>query len=223
VPGDSSRLRVGQHAYALGNPFGLERTLTIGIISSLNRSLPSKTGRVMRSIIQVDTALNRGNSGGPLLDSRGRLIGMNMAIASSTGENTGVGFAVPVNTIMRVVPQLVQTGRVVRPDLGITRVYQAEGRLVVATLSSGGPAERAGLRGFQLVKKQVRRGPFVVEEKSLDRSAADVILAVDGQPVKTADDLLSIVDAKRPGETVALTVWRENREQSVQVKLAAEK
>ena len=223
VPGDSSRLRVGQHVYAIGNPFGLERTLTVGIISSLNRSLPSRTARSMKSIIQIDAALNRGNSGGPLLDSHGRLIGMNTAIASSTGENTGVGFAIPVNTISRVVPQLIDSGRVVRPEIGITRVYQAEGRLVIATLAPGGPAERAGLRGFRLVKKQAKRGPFVVEERSLDRSSADVILAVDGQRVKTADDLLSLVEVKRPGEVVQLTIWREQREIVVPVTLAAEK
>jgi S1-C subfamily serine protease len=177
----------------------------------------------MKSIIQIDAALNRGNSGGPLLDTRGRLIGMNTAIASSTGENTGVGFAIPVNTISRVVPQLIESGRVVRPELGITRVYQAEGRLIIATLAPGGPAERAGLRGFRLVRKQVKRGPFVVEERSLDRSSADVILAVDGQRVKTADELLSLVEVKRPGEVVQLTIWREQREIVVPVTLAAEK
>ena len=120
--GDSSRLKVGQIVYAIGNPFGLERTMTTGIISSLNRSLPTRAGRTMKSIIQIDAALNRGNSGGPLLDTRGRLIGMNTAIASSTGENTGVGFAIPVDTIKRVVPQLIATGKVIRPEAGISRV-----------------------------------------------------------------------------------------------------
>jgi S1-C subfamily serine protease len=218
--GDSGKLRVGQQIYAVGNPFGLERTLTVGIISSLNRSLPSRTGRSMKSIIQIDAALNRGNSGGPLLDSRARLIGMNTAIASSTGENTGVGFAIPVNTIMRVVPQLIEHGRVTRPDIGITKVYQAEGRVVIAALSPGGPAERAGLRGFRIVRKTGRRGPFVVEERSIDRSSADVIVAVDGQPVKTADDLLGFVEMKRPGESVELTIMRENREAVVPITLA---
>src|SRR6185369_3531440 len=120
--GDSSRLKVGQIVYAIGNPFGLERTMTTGIISSLNRSLPGKSGRTMKSMIQLDAALNRGNSGGPLLDTRGRLIGMNTAIASSTGENTGVGFAIPVDTIKRVAVQLIESGRVLRADAGITHV-----------------------------------------------------------------------------------------------------
>lgn len=220
-PGDSGRLRVGQHIFAIGNPFGLERTLTVGIISSLNRTLPSRTGRAMKSIIQIDAALNRGNSGGPLLDSRARLVGMNTAIASSTGENTGVGFAVPVNTILRVVPQLIEKGRVIRPDVGIEKVYQRDGVVVIATLTPGGPAERAGLRGFRIVRRQTRRGPFVVEERSIDRKSADVILAVDGERVKTADDLLSLIEMKRPGEVVELTVLRDNREVVVPVTLAA--
>ena len=192
--GSSNDLRVGQKVFAIGNPFGLERTMTVGIISSLNRSLPSRRSRMMKSIIQIDAALNQGNSGGPLLDSRGRLIGMNTAIASRTGENTGVGFAIPVNNIRRVVPQLIENGRVIRPDLGITRVYQVEQGLVIATLAPDGPAERAGLRGFRLVRQQQRRGPFVYEETQIDRSTADLIIAVEGRQVRVADDLLSIVD-----------------------------
>jgi S1-C subfamily serine protease len=220
-PGDSRELRVGQNIYAIGNPFGLERTLTVGIISSLNRSLPSRTGRTMRSIIQIDAALNRGNSGGPLLDTRGHLIGMNTAIASSTGENTGVGFAIPVNTIKRVVPQLIERGRVIRPDIGITKVYQADGRVLIATLTPQGPAERAGLRGFRLVRKKTRRGPFVLEEKSIDRTTADVIVAIDGEVVKAADDLMAEIDARRPGETVELTIERDKQRILVPVTLSA--
>lgn len=220
--GDSSPLKVGQNVYAIGNPFGLERTMTTGIISSLNRSLPSRSGRTMKSIIQIDAALNRGNSGGPLLDSRGRLIGMNTAIASHTGENTGVGFAIPVNTISRVVPQLIQNGRVIRPDLGITRVLQTEQGLVIATLTPGGPAERAGLRGFRIIKHQRRFGPFVNEEIQIDRDYADLIVAVDGQPVKSADDLLSAIESRRPGEETVVTVTREGRQVNVGVVLGAE-
>ena len=221
TPGDSGKLRVGQHIYAIGNPFGLERTLTVGIISSLNRSLPSRTGRSMKSIIQIDAALNRGNSGGPLLDSRARLVGMNTAIASSTGENTGVGFAIPINTIMRVVPQLIANGKITRPDIGITKVLQADGRVLIAALSPNGPAERAGLQGFRVVRKQKRRGPFVTEERTIDRSAADVVIAVDGQPVKSADDLLGFVEMRRPGDTVELKILRDNRELVVPVALAS--
>ncbi len=217
--GDSNRLRVGQKVYAIGNPFGLERTMTVGIISSLNRSLPARRERTMKSIIQIDAALNRGNSGGPLLDSRGRLIGMNTAIASRTGENTGVGFAIPVNNIQRVVPQLIQKGRVVRADLGITRVYQTDKGLVIATLTPGGPADQSGLRGFRMVRQQRRRGPFVYEETQIDRSAADIIIAIDGKPIRLADELLSAIDNRSPGDEVVLTVLREGREFHVGVVL----
>jgi S1-C subfamily serine protease len=217
--GDSSRLRVGQHIFAIGNPFGLERTLTRGIISSLNRSLPGRGGRTMRSIIQLDAALNRGNSGGPLLDSRGRLIGMNTAIASSTGENTGVGFAIPVNTIRRVVTQLIETGKVVRPDLGINKVYQSDEGLVIATLTPGGPAERAGLRGFRVVTAKKSRGPFSYEEKTIDRNSADRIVSIDGEKVKSADDLLNIIEGHRPGEEVVVGIVRQGQEFAVRVLL----
>lgn len=219
--GDSSKLKVGQQIFAIGNPFGLERTMTTGIISSLNRSLPSKSGRTMKSIIQIDAALNRGNSGGPLLDSRGRLIGMNTAIASSTGENTGVGFAIPSDTIGRVVTQLIKSGKVVRPDTGITRVYQSEAGLVIATMSPNGPAERAGLRGFRIVKEQKRRGPFAYEERTIDRSQADMIVAVDGEKVVTADEFLGRIERHLPGEQATLTVVRGGQRIDVPVTLSA--
>ena len=219
--GDSSQLRVGQKIYAIGNPFGLERTMTTGIISSLNRTLPSRSGRLMKQIIQIDAALNRGNSGGPLLNSRGELIGMNTAIASTTGQNTGVGFAVGANVIHRVVPQLIRNGRVIRPDVGITRVMETEQGLLVATLSEEGPAERAGIRGFTIIKETRRRGPFIYEQANIDRSNADLIVACDGKKVANVDDLLSIVEAKRPGETVVLTIVREGRQSDVTVQLGA--
>jgi S1-C subfamily serine protease len=219
--GDSSRLRVGQVVFAIGNPFGLERTMTTGIISSLNRSLPSRQGRTMKSIIQIDAALNRGNSGGPLLDTRGRLIGMNTAIASSTGENTGVGFAIPVDTIKRVVPQLITTGRVVRPEAGISRVYQSEHGLVIATLVPGGPAERAGLRGFRVVREQRRSALTVYETRRIDRSQADMIVAVDGEKATTADAFLSLIERHRPGEQAIITVIRGGQRIDVPVTLAA--
>jgi S1-C subfamily serine protease len=219
--GDSSRLRVGQVVYAIGNPFGLERTMTTGIISSLNRSLPGKGGRSMKSMIQIDAALNRGNSGGPLLDTRGRLIGMNTAIASSTGENTGVGFSIPVDTIKRVAPQLITTGKVTRPEAGISRVYQSEQGLVIATLITGGPAERAGLRGFRIVREQKRRGPFTYEERHIDRSQADTIVAVDGEKATTADAFLSLIERHRPGELATITVLRGGQLTDVPVTLGA--
>ena len=219
--GDSSRLRVGQIVYAIGNPFGLERTMTTGIISSLNRSLPSRSGRTMKSIIQIDAALNRGNSGGPLLDTRGRLIGMNTAIASSTGENTGVGFAIPVDAVKRVVPQLIASGKVTRPEAGISRVYQTEQGLVIATLTPGGPAERAGLRGYRIVREQKRRGPFTYEDRHIDRSQADMVVAVDGEKATTADAFLSLIERHRPAEQAVITVVRAGQLVDVPVTLGS--
>jgi S1-C subfamily serine protease len=209
--GDSSGLKVGQKIYAIGNPFGLERTLTVGIISSLNRTLPSRSRRTMKSIIQIDAALNRGNSGGPLLNSHSRLVGMNTAIASSTGENTGVGFAIPINTIRRVVPQLIENGRVIRADIGITRVYQTDQGLVIATLTPGGPAERAGLQGFRVVRRENRNGPYVREEIYIDHSQADRIVELDGNKITSADELLEIVESKQPGDTITVTVVRQQQ------------
>src|SRR5487761_1141107 len=165
--GDSSRLKVGQRVFAIGNPFGLERTLTTGIISSLNRRIPGREGRTLKSLIQTDAAINPGNSGGPLLDSHGRLIGMNTAIASRTGQNTGVGFAIPVSSITRIVPQLIEKGHVVRPEVGIAKVYEIDGGLMIAELVPGGPAERAGLRGPKIVVQRRQRGDFVFERQTV--------------------------------------------------------
>lgn len=217
--GDSSRLLVGQRVFAIGNPFGLERTMTVGIISSLNRTLPSRQTRRMKAIIQIDAALNQGNSGGPLLNSSGRLIGMNTAIASSTGENTGVGFAIPVATIARLVPQLIENGRVVRPDIGIAYMVYTEKGLAIVQMVPGGPAERAGLRGVRVVRRKSRRGPFVYEESRIDREYADVVVSVDGQPVKTVDEFLTAVESRRPGDEVVLGVLRENQLLAIRVTL----
>jgi len=220
--GDSSRLRVGQKVYALGNPFGLERTLSTGIISSLDRWLPSRRGSgKIKQIIQIDAAINPGNSGGPLLDSRARMIGMNTAIASKTGTSAGVGFAIPVNTIARVVPQLIRTGRVIRPEIGIARVYETDRGLLIATLTPNGPAERAGLQGPRIIRRQKRQGPFVYEYQQIDRNSADLIVAVDGKPIKTADDFIDIIESKQPGDTVTLTVIRGGRQLQVPVRLEA--
>jgi S1-C subfamily serine protease len=217
--GDSSRLRVGQRVYAIGNPFGLERTMTTGIISSLNRTLPSRNKRLMKSIIQIDAALNQGNSGGPLLDSRARLIGMNTAIASSTGENTGVGFAIPVNTISRIVPQLIERGRVIRPEIGITYMVQTERGPAIVAVTPQGPAELAGLRGFRVARRQTRRGPFVYEENRIDRDYADVVLAVDGTRVNTVDDFTMEIEAKKPGQEITLEILRDGQPRAVRVVL----
>lgn len=218
VFGDSSRLRVGQRVYALGNPFGLDRTLTTGIISSLDRWIPSRhrVGRI-KQIIQIDASINPGSSGGPLLDSRGRVIGMNTAIASKTGESAGVGFALPINTIARVVPQLVRNGRVVRGDLGIDQVFQNDRGVFVARLTPGGPAERAGLHGPRVTRQ--RQGPFVYQ--SIDRSTADRLMAIEGQKIKVAGDVLDALENKQPGDQVVVTILRGGREFQVPVRLDA--
>ena len=219
--GESRRLKVGQKVFAIGNPLGLERTLTIGIVSSLNRTLPSRTNRTMKSIIQIDAALNRGNSGGPLLNSRGQLIGMNTAIASPSGagENIGIGFAIPVSTIQRVVPQLIEHGRVIRPDLGLARVFETGQGLVIAVVSPGGPAERAGLRGFRVIRERRQRGAFIYEETRVDRDYADMIVEIDGKRITTADELLTIVESKKPGDEVTVTVIRDGQKENVTVLL----
>jgi len=218
--GDSTLLQVGQRAYAIGNPFGLERTLSIGVISSLNRDL--RTRRVhLKQLIQIDADINPGNSGGPLLDSRGRMIGMNTVIASSTGQSAGVGFAIPVNTIARIVPELLEHGHVVRPDIGIDRVFKTDDGLLIVTLTQGGAAERAGLRGFQYGVRRSRLGPVVFEEPYVDGSAADLIVGVDGQRVHTVDDFLAIIESKKPGDQVTVNVVREGRRVDVPVTLDA--
>ena len=218
--GNSAGLLVGQRVFAIGNPFGMERTLTTGIISSLNRTLPGRGGRrSLKSIIQIDAAINPGNSGGPLLDSHARMIGMNTAIASKTGENTGVGFAIPINTIARVVPLLIANGGVRRPDSGIAKVYETDRGLLIATLTPGGPAERAGLQGPKIEKKQRRQGPFVVEQVTVNRAAADIIVAVDGQPIKTSDDFLNAIEAKQPGDQVTITILRAGQPLQVPLRL----
>ena len=217
--GDSAQLKIGQKIFAIGNPFGLERTLTVGIISSLNRTLPSRNGRTMKSIIQIDAALNQGNSGGPLLNSAGQFVGMNTAIASQSGENTGVGFSISANTIRRVIPELIKNGRITRPDIGITRVYQTDRGLMIARMTPGGPAEEAGLQGSRLLRRQNRRGPFVFDETRIDQSQADLIVAVDQQKIVTVDEFLTLIERKKPGDQVLITVIRKQRKLDIPVVL----
>ena len=213
--GNSGNLRVGMKVFAIGNPFGLERTMTTGIISSLNRTLQVTRDRSIKSIIQVDAAVNPGNSGGPLLDSHGRLIGVNTAIASRTGQSAGVGFAIPANLIARVVPQLIRHGRVIRPDIGIQRVYETDNGLLITRMTPGGPAELAGLRGPRVTRE--RRGPIVIERT--DRAAADMIIAVDGEPITTVDDFLGYIEARKAGDQVELTVIRDSTKVNIAVRL----
>ncbi len=216
--GDSGKLRVGMRVFAIGNPFGLERTLTTGIISSLNRSLQIRGNYTIKSIIQIDAAINPGNSGGPLLDAHGRLIGMNTAIASKTGQSSGVGFAIPVNLMSRVVPELIEHGRVIRPEVGLERVFETGQGLLIARISPNGAAERAGLRGPRVERR--RRGPFVLER--LDRTAADLIVAVGGKEVLTVDDFHAAIERYKPGDRVAITVIREGEKLNVTVDLGGE-
>jgi S1-C subfamily serine protease len=217
--GDSSKLVVGMHVYAIGNPFGLERTLTTGIVSSLNRSLLSENKRVIRGIIQTDAAINPGNSGGPLLNRRGEMVGITTAIVSRAGQSSGIGLAVPANTARRIVDDLLRFGKVVRADSGIFAVYELEKGLLIAKLVPDGPAEHASLHGPQVVEH--RRGGYVY--RSLDRSKADLIVAVDGRAVKTFEDFLSYVESKKPGDKVKLTVVREGKRMDVEVELEQSK
>jgi S1-C subfamily serine protease len=218
--GKSDNLRVGQRVYTLGNPFGLEGTLTTGIISNLNRTLPSRVdGHEMKSIIQTDAAMNPGNSGGPLLDTSGRLIGMNVAIATKTGQSAGLGFAIPVNRIRQIVPELIKYGKMVRADIGIVAVMETDKGLQIVETNRGGAAEKAGLRGWKLVQKRVQRGPLVYNVEQKDRSAADVIIAVDNEPVESASAFVETIEEHRPGEQVVLTIVRNGESLQVPVTL----
>jgi S1-C subfamily serine protease len=213
--GDSSRVLVGQKIMALGNPFGLERTLTTGIVSSLDRSLKAKNGRMIKGIIQTDAAINPGNSGGPLLNSRGQVIGMNTAIISQVGQSAGISFAVPINSITRILQPLIQNGRVIRADLGITRVYATGEGLLVMALNEGGPAEQAGIQPAQI--KEERLGMFL--RRYVDTDAADLIVAIEHRRVKTVDELLTEVEKHQPGQVVRVTVIRGGQPEDIPVKL----
>ncbi|MDM7463200.1 MAG: trypsin-like peptidase domain-containing protein [Tepidimonas taiwanensis] len=213
--GTSHDLKVGQKVFAIGNPFGLDWTLTTGIVSALARSLPNERGGPpIEHLIQTDAAINPGNSGGPLLDSAGRLIGINTAIYSPSGASAGIGFAVPVDTVMRVVPQLIATGRYIRPALGIeadegvnqrlTALTGAEGVFVLRVLP-GSAAQKAGLEGARL-------GPQGIEP-------GDVIVAVEGKPVRSVPELLARLDDHRVGDTVRVTVRRGDVTREVAVTL----
>jgi S1-C subfamily serine protease len=212
--GTSRELQVGQKVFAIGNPFGLDFTLTTGIVSALGRSIPSLTGRRIDDVVQTDAAINPGNSGGPLLDSAGRLVGVNTQIASPSGASAGVGFAVPVDTVNRVVPQLVAHGRVVRPQLGISagnawalRRAGVEGVLVMSVVP-GSPAERAGLRGTS----RAEDGTLVL---------GDVVQGIGGGGVASIDDLYAALERHQPGDVVKVRVLRDGRPLEVEVKLGA--
>ncbi len=191
-------LAVGQKAIAIGNPFGLDHTLTVGVISALGREVRGIGGVTIRDMIQTDAAINPGNSGGPLLDSRGRLIGMNTMIFSKSGASAGVGFAVPVSTIRRVVPQIIAHGKPTRVGIGVSVLDDSIAHrvgiagVVIREVLPGSPAHRAGLRGLA----HTRRGPVI----------QDVLVSVDGAPVRSFDDLFTALDARRAGERVEFGV-----------------
>ncbi len=213
--GQSDNLLVGQNVYAIGNPFGLDHTLTTGIISALNRQINSATGLPIEDVIQTDAAINPGNSGGPLLDSSGRVIGMNTAIYSPSGASAGIGFAIPIDTISRVVPQIIETGTYRRPGIGI-RVSQRANQVILGRLGVKGvlvidvqedsPAEAAGLRR----SSETPEGKIVL---------GDIITAVDGQPIEDNDDLFLYFEKKQPGDTVTLTLKRLDEDEEIEVEL----
>jgi S1-C subfamily serine protease len=213
--GDSNRLVVGMRVFAIGNPFGLERTLTTGIVSSLNRSLRSENNRLIRGVIQTDAAINPGNSGGPLLNRRAEIVGITTAIVGRASQSSGVGLAIPSNTAHRIVDELIRHGHVIRPECGILSVFETDRGLLINQLARGGAAQRAGLQGPQIVRFQ--RNGF--EYRAIDRSRADLIVAVDDHPVKSLDDLLSYIESKKVGDTVMLTIVRNDKQMQVEVEL----
>jgi S1-C subfamily serine protease len=215
--GTSADLQVGQKVFAIGNPFGLDHTLTTGIVSALGRTIQSVTNRPIDGAIQTDAAINPGNSGGPLLDSAGRLIGVNTAIYSPSGASAGIGFAMPVDTVSRIVPELINHGKVARPRLGVEIAETSISDLVTGRLGVEGvllmkvvpdsPAASAGLRGTRRDRDGIIPG--------------DIIQEVEGKVVRTRDELLGRLGNFRPGDAVTLTVWRERQTRKVRVTLGA--
>ena len=225
--GNSDALRVGQFVIAIGNPFGLERTLTAGVISSLGRVIKGPENNFIGEVIQTDAAINPGNSGGPLLDLKGRVIGVNSQIVSPSQANAGVGFAVPANTVRRVVPELIARGRYPHPWLGIDPISLTAERarafrnanmdvpvdqgVLVLEVARGGPADEAGIQGGdRLVQLGRYRIPL----------GGDIITAVDGQPIDDYQDLTVYLETeKRVGDRVEVTIIRDGQERTVQVTL----
>jgi putative serine protease PepD len=215
--GDSDKLEVGQKVLAIGNPFGLDRTLTTGVISGLQRPIRARNGRLIEGAIQTDASINPGNSGGPLLDSHGRMIGINSQILSPSGTSAGVGFAVPVNIAKRIVPQLIRSGEVRRAKLGITtRNVEAlknqidlpvQDGVLIWQVAPGSAAADAGLRGLQ----QTENG---------DVDLGDIIVGVDSQKVGNSDDLSRVLDKHQVGDSVNVQILRNGRRMTVPVRLS---
>ena len=213
--GQSANLQVGQKAFAIGNPFGLDQSLTTGVVSALGRTINAVTGRQIEDVIQTDASVNPGNSGGPLLDSAGRLIGVNTAIYSPSGTSAGIGFAIPVDTINRVIPQLLAKGKIVRPYLGVrtndrfsqlfTKQIGVPG-LLTLIVEPKSPAERAGIQPT----RQASAGSIV---------PGDIIQAVDGKTVTAADDLFAVLERHKAGDEINVKVYRDGQSRNVTVKL----
>jgi S1-C subfamily serine protease len=212
--GTSHDLRVGQKVLAIGNPFGLDHTLTTGVVSALGRTIKSMSNRTIEGVIQTDTAINPGNSGGPLLDSAGRLIGVNTQIVSQSGAFAGIGFAVPVDTVNRIVPELIKHGKLIRPGLGVSLVPDAMAQqwgikgVIIGKVSRGSGAEQAGLKGAR--------------ETAVGRvELGDIITAVDGKPVGTLDELMGMMEWHKVNDQVTVEILRGTRRERVSVTLQA--
>lgn len=211
--GTSKDLQVGQSVFAIGNPFGLDQTLTTGVISALNREIESVTRRPIQGVIQSDAAINPGNSGGPLLDSAGRLIGVNTAIYSPSGTSAGIGFAIPVDTVNRIVPELIRSGKITRPGLGIQiadeQIAQRLGvtGLLVVDVVRGSAAARAGIRPT----RRDADGRLLL---------GDVIAAIDGKKIESANDLYLLLEKYKVGDAVTISLLRDGR--TVQTKVTLE-
>jgi S1-C subfamily serine protease len=220
--GDSRKLQIGQIAIAIGNPFGLDRTVTSGVVSSLERTLRTESGREIRGVIQTDAAINPGNSGGPLLNSRGEVIGINTAIFSPSGGSVGIGFAIPINTAKRLIPELIAKGRVSHPWLGvsglsvtpeISRVLELpiQHGVLVVRVSPRSPSARAGIRGG---RRRIRVGNTILQV------GGDLLVEVDGRKIERMHDLIAYLeDQKRVGETVELGILRGAQRLKVTVTL----
>jgi len=211
--GSSKDLLVGQKVFAIGNPFGLDQTITSGIISALNREIKAVTGRTIHGVIQTDAAINPGNSGGPLLDSAGRLIGVNTAIYSPSGAYAGIGFAVPVDIVNGIVPQIIKHGKIIRPGIGailadnrIAKRLGIEGVLVLG-VEPNGAAARAGLQPTTQYRGEITLG--------------DIITAVDGLEVRSVEDLLSELERHQVGAEVPFTIMRNGRTTQLTIRLEA--
>ncbi|MGB9867203.1 MAG: S1C family serine protease [Bacillota bacterium] len=222
--GDSDQVEVGEFVVALGNPFGLDRTITFGIISGKGRVMTSETGRVVRDVLQTDAAINPGNSGGPLLNAKGEVIGINTAIESPVRGSVGIGFAVPINAAKRVLGRMMAGERVRHPWLGISGIaitkdlvkqydLPVDKGVLVYDVVPDGPAAKAGLRG--MVVRSQRSGWTYIEPGRV----GDIIVAIDDQPVASVDDISRIIDGKQVGDTVRLTVIRQGQGTIIQVKL----